>query len=206
MAGNTKKIEKEIIQLATIACDVFSTAFEGFMQNKLGMLMDALKKEEKLNHKERLLTDIITKALKQEKAKRVKESLIIFTDLISQIERIGDHCADLIERMEIKIAESLFFSEEAVEEYKELYLAVESNLANMFKLLKTRDKSLASEIIKAVTNIKKLTEKYYKNHLERLKEGICDPRAGKMFLDMLDATRSVSFHCSGIAQTILRLK
>lgn len=201
-----KKIEREIVQLAAIACDILSVAFDGFMKNKLGLLMEALKKEEKLNYKERLLTDLLTKALRAEKTERTKENLIAFTDIVSQIEQIGDHCADLIERMEIKIAEKLLFSQEAVEEYKKLYTLVESNLANTVEMLRTKNKAQASKIIRASDKIKKLTDKCHKNHLKRLKEGICDPRAGKMFLDMLDATRSVSFHCSGIAEAISKVR
>ncbi len=193
-------VKKEIIELAETTHKILTTAFKGFMENDLNILMEALKEEEKLNAREKLLNDSLIKLLKEERDKKAKSLLITFTDFIGQVGRIGAHCTDLIERMEIKISENLYFSNEAVNEYKDLFNRVETLLKNMADNLQLPEEDFSKRVSKTCQEIKDLADKYAKNHMDRLARGICDPRAARMFLDMLDATRSISFHSCEICK------
>jgi Na+/phosphate symporter len=55
-------------------------------------------------------------------------------------------------------------------------------------------------------HVDRLLSKYRNTHTERLIAGICDPRAGNMFLNLLDFTAQIFHHTKAVANNLLDLK
>jgi phosphate:Na+ symporter len=135
-----------------------------------------------------------------------KEKIMLLTNIVADLEEIGDYVKDMIERIEIKIQEKLLFSEEALDEYKHLYSVVETALSDVEKSLKLNDKNFAKRGLCDKDHVDKLIEKYRNAHAQRLMLGICDPRTGNMFLNLLDFTAQIFHHTETIAKNILELE
>jgi phosphate:Na+ symporter len=175
------------------------------MKHDADILARVLKDEERLNDMEKDLTSSLVDISKVKGAD--KKNIMLLVNIIADLEEIGDYIKDMVERIEIKIEEKLLFSDDAVDEYKHLYSAVEAELADVQKALAMDDNNFAKRILCGEENhVDNLVQKYRKSHAKRLVEGICLPRACNMFLNLLDFTAQISHHTRAIARDILALK
>jgi phosphate:Na+ symporter len=116
------------------------------------------------------------------------------------IERMGDEAASLIERIEIKIAEHLLFSEAGVAQFNETYNAMKKSVEMMREFLKGKDHGVKERIIENGFHVKELVERYRKEHANRLVQGLCTPMGASMYFDMLDFTGNIARHASSIVK------
>jgi len=204
--NDINSIREEINRMAEMAFSMLTETFDAFMKQDLDILATVLKKENQLNEMERSLSFSLVK-ISKEKAKAIDSRYIgLLAEIIADLEQIGDYVKDMIERIEIKIQEKLFFSEDALSEYTHLYNAVQTALSDVVKSLKMDDKNFAKRILGDEEHIDSLLVRYRNTHTKRLILGVCDPRAGNMFLNLLDFTAQIFHHTRSVANNILDLK
>ena len=200
-------IRKEINQMAELTLSMLKTTFDGFMKHDLDILATVLKDEQRLNDTEKTITLSLVAISKGKITAIDKNNIMLLTNIVADLEEIGDYIKDMIERIEIKIEERLLFSDEAVDEYKHLYNVVETELADVQKALRMNDKNFARRVYCGVEDhVDNLVQKYRQTHAQRLVAGICFPRACNMFLNLLDFTAQISHHTKAIAKNISELK
>ncbi|MGD9015328.1 MAG: PhoU domain-containing protein [Candidatus Omnitrophota bacterium] len=199
-------IKEKIDQMAELALSMLANTFDGFMKHDLDMLSNVLKEEDKLNEMERSLSFSLVEAAKDKPKSVDNRYITLLVEIIADLEEVGDYVKDMIERIEIKIKEKLFFSDDALSEYRHLYNVVHTALSDVVKSLKMNDKNFAKRILGDEEHVGKLLVKYRDAHTKRLISGICDPRAGNMFLNLLDFTAQIFRHTRSIADNILDLK
>ena len=199
-------LREKINEMAELALSMLVTTFDGFMKHDLDMVTSVLKEEDKLNDMERSLSTSLVQVSKEKSKEADNRYIALLVEIIADLEEIGDYVKDMIERIEIKIQEKLFFSEEALSEYKHLYNVVHAALSDIVKSLKMDDKNFAKRILGDGEHVNRLLVKYRDTHTERLIAGVCDPRAGNMFLNLLDFTGQIFHHTKSIADNILDLK
>ena len=198
-------IRKEINQMAELALSMLKTTFAGFIEHDLDILASVLKDEQRLNDLERTLTLSLIDISKGKINDTDKKNIMLLTNIVADLEEVGDYIKDMIERIEIKIQERLLFSDEALDEYKHLYTVVETALSDAVNSLKNNDKNFAKRILCDEGHVDNLVQKYRDAHAQRLISGVCDPRACNMFLNLLDFTAQVFHHTKLIAKNILEL-
>jgi len=198
-------LRKEINKMAALTLSMLKNAFNGFMEHDSEILAGVLKDEERLNEMEKDLTTSLVAISKIKGAD--KKNIMLFSNIIEDLEEIGDYIKDMIERIEIKIEEKLLFSDDAVDEYKHLYNVVETELADVEKALRMNDNNFAKRVLSSAENhVDNLVQKYRDSHTQRLVAGICIPRSCNMFLNLLDFTAQISHHTKAIAKNISELK
>ena len=203
---NSLGIKENIDQMAELAFAMLSRTFTGFMEHDLDMLAGVLKEEDNLNKMERSLSLSLVESAKNKSKEVDNRQITLFVEIIADLEEIGDYVKDMVERIEIKIKEKLFFSEDALSEYSHLYNVVHTALSDVVKSLKMNDKNFAKRILGDEEHIGRLLVKYRDAHTKRLIAGVCDPRAGNMFLNLLDFTAQIFSHTKSVADSILDLK
>ncbi len=203
---NLTIIREKINQMAELALSMLKTTFDGFMKHDLDILGTVLKDEQRLNEMEKVITLSLIDISKDKISDTDKKNIILLTNIIGDLEEIGDYIKDMIERIEIKIQEKLLFSDDALSEYKHLYSAVEAALSDAINSLKMKDKNFAKRVLCDGEHVDVLVGKYRQTHAYRLISGTCDPRAGNMFLDLLDFGGQIFHHTKTIAKNILELR
>jgi len=186
--------------MAGKVCDMLGLIEKGFMENRVELLSDAMQKEGALNEMEKTLTIEILALSKSSKTEGGIKELSAWQQAVEMLERMGDEAANLTERIEIKIAESLLFSESGVEQFNETYNAMKKSVDMMHRVLKDMDLSLKGPIIENGFRVKELVERYRKEHTDRLIKGLCSPIAANMYFDMLDFTGNLARHSSNIVK------
>lgn len=198
---NINDIKKKIAEMAKIAFKMLELTYQAFMEHNPDLSILILKEEEKLNNLEKeIMQELVNLSSSN------KNIIKIYADVAGDIEIIGDYCKDIIERVQIKIAEKLLFSDDAVQDYGDLYKKVKDTLESIVYALEKDKPALMQEVIKDKKQIDNLMEEYRNRHDQRLIEGVCKPLACNMFLNMLDFTAQISNHTNAIANSVLKLK
>jgi phosphate:Na+ symporter len=196
-----KDIESSLKQMAKSALEMADAIYQGLMENEINYLNSALTKERIIDNLEREITARVFAAAKDlDEATRRKN--VLFAQMAENLERMGDEMRSLTERVEIKIAEGLLFSEIGIEQYKEVFATMYKSLELINEFLNENKLEVLDTILKNGEQIKQLIEKYRKEHLERLAKGICEPMAANMYFDMLDFSGNVARHCTNIARIL----
>jgi phosphate:Na+ symporter len=196
---NTDQMKLELVSMAAKISEVLDLIEKGFLEHKTEILSDALKKEHEVNESERSLVPRIMEASASTKDKK---GLIAIAQAVETLERMGDEAVSLIERIEIKIAEKLLFSDEGVGQFNEVYDTMKRSVAMMRQYLEHPGTRLKDQVIDNGFQVKRLVERYRQAHSERMVQGICTPLEANMYFDMLDFTGNLARHASNIVKAL----
>lgn len=197
---DTDRIKKSVIMMAEKICDMVDLVAKGFMEHKPEFLASAMKIEGEINAMEKALTKDILELFKKAKNDPERKDLIALEQAVEMLERMGDEASSLVERIEIKNAEHLLFSERGVEQFNETYDAMRKSLEMMRVFLKGSGSGFKDKIIDNGFRVKELVERYRAEHAERLVRGICTPMGANMYFDMLDFTGNLARHASNVVK------
>lgn len=192
-----KEIKANAILMADKVLEILGLIEKGFLENKAEFLTEAMSIEHEINETEKALTREI---LGISKSVKDKKELAAIAQMVETFERMGDEAASLIERIEIKVAEKLLFSEIGVNQYNETYHTMRKSVDMLKEFLKGPSEAIKDRIVDNGFHVKELVERYRKEHAERLVNGLCTPMAANMYFDMLDFTGNLARHASNIAK------
>jgi phosphate:Na+ symporter len=197
---DTNRIKNSVISMAEKMCDMVDLVSKGFMEHKPEFLAGAMKIEGEINTMEKALTKDVLELFKNAKSEPERKDLIALEQAVEMLERMGDEASSLVERIEIKNAEHLLFSERGVEEFNETYDTMRKSLVMMRDFLKGKDSGVKDRIIENGFRVKELVERYRAEHTERLVRGMCTPMGANMYFDMLDFTGNLARHASNVVK------
>lgn len=203
---NLNETKKKISLMSSCALKMLQTTFAAFMEHDPDLVAQALEEEDKLNKLEKELIAELVELGRGTPKKAQNTSALIYADIVADLEMIGDYCKDILERIEIKIAEKLLFSDEAVKEYTELYRIAEKALQEISQALEKDNPRMVKEVLKNEGHIDNLVDELRKRHNERLIAGVCVPIACNMYLNMLDFTAAIYYHIKKIARNLIKIK
>jgi len=199
-------IKEKVNQMATAALSMWKLTYDAFIEHDVELIAEAIKEEDKLNALEDEINGSIVNLNKASIGEGDKLKIVIYAGIAADFELIGDYCKDILERIEIKIAEKLLFDEGAVDEYKELYGKTKSALEEVVFVLEKDNPALVKNILRNEEHIDSLVDMYRQHHSHRLVEGKCTALGCNMYLNMLDFTAAVYYHIKKIARSLLSLK
>jgi phosphate:Na+ symporter len=194
----------ELCRMCQIAYDNYKLAIEAFYQQDPDKVQFVLKNESVLNY----LNREITSWLIQIRALRLSPSDVertgVMLHITSDIERIGDHAENIAEYTLAMRDHNTKISEIAMKELKELTDVSLQILKMSMEILETSNKALFSEVALLEEKTDVLSQEYIENHIERLKNQICDPRGGVIFTDMVHDLERCGDHALNIANATLK--
>ncbi len=196
----TDDIRAQVILMADKVYDMLGLVEKGFTEHSSEFLAGAMALEEELNEAEKFLTKKVLDLSKTKLQKPGGKEFVAWQQTIETLERMGDEAASLVERIEIKNAEHLLFSDTGVTQFKETYGIMKKSVKMMCLFLEGRSEELRGRVIDDGLSVKALVQRYRKEHTERLLKGICTPIAANMYFDMLDFTGNLARHASGIVK------
>jgi len=197
---NKEEIREQVIVMADKTCQMLEFVEQAFMEHKAEFLTSAMERERELNEMERSLTRKVLDLSKSAGSGQEKKDLIVLEQVVETLERMGDEAANLVERIEIKNAEHLLFSDMGVAQFNETYGVMKRSVDMMRTFLKGKSEELKKRIIDNGFQVKDLVQRYREEHMERLVKGICTPIAANMYFDMLDFTGNLARHASSIVK------
>lgn len=167
--------------------------------------VDHLNENEKfLDKSEKLLNEylvrVTARGISSENRSLAKEIL----HCISDFERIGDHCINILDVVNYNREQHIAFSKSAQEQLRYLEKAVEQVIHLTLEAFETEDSKLASKVEPLEEVIDVMKESLKNEHITRLQDGNCEVQSGISYIELLTSFERISDHCSNIAFHILQ--
>jgi phosphate:Na+ symporter len=121
----------------------------------------------------------------------------------NDIERIGDHAENLADSARNRIEEDANFSQEALQELKEMGAKVNQILKYSIEMFAHNSREHLQEIMDLENEIDEMERRFQRHHVERLTKNECSAALGMIFSDAISGFERVADHATNIAYALL---
>ena len=194
---------RETLRMGHLAREAFTNAVQYFHTRQESLVDKGRTLEEAINALQTEITDYVVLASQKQLSEEESNHAYIILQSLNDIERIGDHCENIIEQGTVATQERVSFSGEAQQELEEIIEVTNNILLLAFWALERQDTSVAENVLNHEEMIDELQETYRRNHIRRLNEGICNGSNGAVFLDILNNLERIGDHCRNIGEYVL---
>ncbi len=126
-----------------------------------------------------------------------------YLDTIRDLERIGDHCENILQICEHVHDNKGYLTIDAWDDLNLMFNTVTSMLSSCLIIIDKSDKNLASKVIEIEDSVDRLEKKARKRHTIRVNEGICTSEMGIFFVEILSNLERIGDHCENISEYTL---
>ncbi|MDD5597393.1 MAG: Na/Pi cotransporter family protein, partial [Victivallaceae bacterium] len=157
-------------------------------------------REDKIDELQEEITEYLVQITRRELSDEQAGLVPLLMHCTNDAERIADHTANIITLTKrlAKAREQL--SPEGQDEINILWKILSDQAHNVVKALHGTDSDKVNYAIRDEKKINKLVDKYEKNHINRLKDGKCNPLMGVIFIEMLAEMEKIGDHLCNIAE------
>ena len=198
-----RNAHRELCRMGKIANRNLILALESFFEKDMNKANEVLDNEEIINY---LYQDISSKlvwinnmALSKDEAEKIGKMF----QLLSDIERIGDHAENISEFAVSAKDEDMIFSETATKELKLLSDTTIELVVEALDVFENENKTKLERVKNLEEEVDRLSKELTENHIERLKTESCEPRCGVVFTDIITDLERCGDHANNIAFSIL---
>ena len=189
----------EVARMGEIALKSLNAAMSAINNKSLEDIETVAKCEKKLDDMQEALTEFLIKVDNLSLSESQKKHINNLFNMVTDIERVGDHADNLSENAKYIIDNDLEFSDLGKEDLAE----ISKDSIEAFEIaLNAR----SGDALRAVRKVNKLEDEVdmledemREKHIERLSKGDCNPQAGIAFLDIISNLERVSDHATNIA-------
>jgi phosphate:Na+ symporter len=201
--------KREIVRMFNFAKEELESAnwsaFARTARDREDLFEKLKRREEAVNHLEREISIFLIKIGQQPITEEQSRTTAAYLHLMHDIERIGDIAENIMDLVALKAEDNIKFSETAEGELRELSNYVEKAVTLTVDAFDRGDKETAEAAVELEGKIDATEQSFRNNHIRRLGEGTCDPRAGVIFLDILSNLERAGDHADNIAVKVLEL-
>ena len=188
----------EVSRMGEIALKSLNAAISAINNKSLEDIETVAKCEKKLDDMQEALTEFLIKVDNLSLSESQKKHVNNLFNMVTDIERVGDHADNLSENAKYMIDNDLEFSDLGKEDLAE----ISKDSIEAFEIaLNAR----SGDALKAIRKVNKLEDEvdmledeFREQHIERLSKGDCNPQAGIAFLDIISNLERISDHATNI--------
>jgi Na+/phosphate symporter len=191
-----REITERICKLFEDTVPVLHDIYKGFMGQKLNLL-----KESRTKFRESLIATLpgVEKMI-EDTDKNAAEQM--FLKALPHFQRIALALDNLVDKMEIKVESNILFTDKALDEIKELMIAVAAEFVDVKDYVSTRNPVLKKQIADNLHKVTNLINGFDSVHQNRLISGVCMPQASYLYIDMTDSLKRMSRELSAFAELL----
>ncbi|HIJ53386.1 MAG TPA: Na/Pi cotransporter family protein [Planctomycetes bacterium] len=194
---------REIVRMAQAAKRAVNQAVEGLIENNRRKLDMARTTEDVTDTLQYEITSYLAALSTKELSDEMSAQLPVLLHTINDLERVGDHAVNIVEIAERKIEQKLSFSDSAVAETAQLKKEAEQMCDYIITALEDNDIEAAKSALVIEDNLNRMQIDFRRSHVQRMREGVCSPEAGLIFIDLVDNVEKVGDHLTNIAQGVI---
>lgn len=196
---NTKK---EIIRMARIAKTNISLAVDMLITGNNEELETVKKNEECINFLNKNITAFLIKLSNNDLNLEDEKKIGSYYHVITDIERVGDYAENITEYLAKLKEENLGFSNSAKNELKAMVENVDMLFDVTLEAFDTRNLALLARVDEIEELIDKANEELEIMHITRLKQNLCTPQVGSIYLQTISNLERVGDHITNVAFSI----
>lgn len=191
-----REITEGISKLFDETLPILNNIYRGFVGQKINLLKDSkMKFRESLKERLPAMEKLVENKDKDEAIKK-------FLTALPHLQRIALALDNLVEGMEIKVETNILFTDKALDEIKQLMVAVGAEFTNVKDYCKTRNPLLREQIRADMEKIRNMIDEFDHVHQNRLITGVCMPKASYLYIDMTDSLKRMAKELAAFAEVI----
>ncbi|SOC11594.1 phosphate:Na+ symporter [Ureibacillus xyleni] len=195
--------KQEVVRMGEFAVTGLQESMQFLFTSDTKHIGMTVQLEEAINNLDRVTTDYLVQ-LSKESLSRIDSKLHhSLLENIRDIERVGDHFENLVELIQARDSNRVKFSDEAMNELKEMFELVLDTVSEAILALDKQSKDFAREVLSKEDRIDELERVLRKRHIYRLNKGECSGSAGIIYADIISNLERIGDHAVNIADTIL---
>ena len=190
-----REITERICNLFEETVPILNNIYRGFVGQKINLLKESRTKfRESL--KERLpgIENVVEQKDKTEAEQK-------FLTALPHLQRVALALDSLLDKMEIKVESNVLFTDKALDEIKQLMVAVGAEFTDVKDFCFTRNPVLKKQIESDLDKVTKMIDEFDHVHQNRLITGVCMPQASYLYIDMTDSLKRMSRELAAFANT-----
>ena len=200
-ASAVEAVKDELLHMGRVVDNMFDLIRETFFDFAVDKVEERRKKfdslEDSVNKLTRAISAYASEIWQKGVSDEVSTVLGCYVNASLDLERIGDRAENLIERCDVM---NNYLSEEAVNEFKDMYDTTHAAIEISLSSLEHENSSLAWQVIRDLEKKIDTQERTYrKKHIDRLNRGECDPEKGVNFITLLSNLERIGDHSNNIA-------
>lgn len=198
---------RELTRMAAFIRQMMADSKKAFTEANMELAKNVLEIEELVD----ILQDEIVKYLStmlSEATLTERQSIRLsgLMHIANDIERMGDHCKNVVEFAMQKENEKIPFSKEAITDVSETFSVLNQMVDDAIHSLQDENIELAKKVLYEENEVDNLENKLRVRHLERLNSGLCNPKSTVIFIELIHNLERIGDHCNNIAEAILHDK
>ncbi|TYP00329.1 phosphate:Na+ symporter [Geothermobacter ehrlichii] len=167
--------------------------------------IDNLERCERLiDHLQREITDFLVALSQKSVSQQTSAQIASLLNVVNDLERIGDHCFNLVHLNQRRSAENIVFSPTAVQELNDIAERTRSFLSVVLEHFDQNDTRLLADALRNEEEIDRLEAVLRQNHISRLNTGECAVLPGLLFIEMIQNFEKIADHTFKIARSLYR--
>jgi phosphate:Na+ symporter len=170
------------------------------------MFGDVMEKEELIDSLQQEINHYLTDLSRQSVTENQSKEIFSMLQIVSNLERIGDHCESIAKLCKRRNSFGLEFSEDGVDEMTQIYHHTLEYLRTIIEAIKETPHNLMEEVRSFEPKLNAMRWEMRINHMERLKKSTCDADAGLVYVDILTSFEKIGDHAYNIAESLSGLK
>lgn len=200
------QLKPEVLRMYQIAEEMVKESTRAFLDNDPELIKTVNAKEDIVNELEEELVTFITKIHRNSLSAEDVKIVDMYYAMIDDIESIADDAVDIAELARYKRENKVVFSSEARVTLENNFELIYQLLTETNKIIETRDLTLSKKILAGEEQMDQHQLEHRNGHLARLGQGICDPNAGIVYLEVLDSLEHISDQMADITHSIIEVK
>jgi Na+/phosphate symporter len=188
-----REITDRVSKLFEETVPILHNIYGGFVGQKINLL-----KENKLIFRESLkkrLPGIEKLVEDKDKNEVVKRFLIA----LPHLQRVALALDNLVDKMEIKVETNVLFNQKALDEIKQLMVAVGAEFTDVKDYCITKNPLLKAQIQTDMEKVMRMIDDFETVHQNRLITGVCMPKASYLYIDMTDSLKRMARELAAFA-------
>lgn len=191
-----------IVEMAQVAYDMFACAKAYFNEINEKHFEECMVLEGTMDFYDKSIHDYLIRLPIENVRESVRLHQAIYLDTIRDLERIGDHCVNLVEFMQDRYNQGIVITVELQEQFNGFFDQVSKQIQNTIECFDTKSINKAKEIVALEDVIDTLERKFRKSQFNLIQEGILSQH-DIHYVDILSNLERISDHCYNIAQNII---
>ncbi len=178
-------------------------AFDFSFEKNDKLAIEGAELERTINSLDKRIHDYLIKLTLSDFDTKTSKSLSNYLDDIKDIERVGDHCTNIIEFFTDRYEKELNLSEDGIQDLSQMFGTVLVMVDNTKLAIEQNSLEYAKIASDCEDEIDKMEEIFHERHVHRVNSGICSFRNTEHYVEILSNLERMGDHLENICESIL---
>lgn len=200
------EVLNEIERMASLASDNLNRAMNALVTLDDEDINEVYEVEENINFLNRSISNYLVKINQTTLPIEDLKSIGALFHVVNDIERIGDHAANVADTAKLRKERDIKFSQQSFDELRQMMDLINQNMHYAIAVFAHHEEKHLEDIDRLEEQVDKMEEEIQIAHVNRMTRQECTPEAGMLFSDVVSGLERVSDHAVNIAYAMTKEK